>query len=362
MQRPLRVLAASLALAAFFVVATLSSPAQAGSATNPEVTDAPNDQSGPAAVPGCVPTANVCPTEADDIISAWIDNETATSLQFHIGVSTPPASTGFEIDYTFAVTTAGTTYTASVNVACALPAPSTPCNSAVTPGGIAAAAAIEATGVVMTVNKTSLGSPAGGAILANITATATAKVAGAQAYGSDSATGPTTYTTLGGVNATNPNDTDGDGLNDTWEQKYFGGTTAQNATGDPDGDGCTNACEQAHGTDPTKKDTDGDGCSDGDEVKGHSDPKDPNSHPAGCGGTTTSSSSSTSATTTSSSTTSHSTSSTTTESTTEGSANYGEYLAGAFGDEGHFFLLITCALVAVVIVLSLIGRGGRWGL
>ncbi len=56
-------------------------------------------------------------------------------------------------------------------------------------------------------------------------------------------------------------DTDGDGLDDAWEAGYFG-DLKQNGNGDPDGDGLSNANEQAAGTDPTRKDTDGDGLSD----------------------------------------------------------------------------------------------------
>ncbi len=56
-------------------------------------------------------------------------------------------------------------------------------------------------------------------------------------------------------------DSDGDGLDDAWEVGYFG-SLSQGANGDPDGDGLSNANEQAAGTDPTRKDTDGDGLSD----------------------------------------------------------------------------------------------------
>jgi hypothetical protein len=45
-------------------------------------------------------------------------------------------------------------------------------------------------------------------------------------------------------------DTDSDGLPDDWEVQYFGSTSAQGATGDPDGDGQSNAAELAAGTVP----------------------------------------------------------------------------------------------------------------
>jgi uncharacterized repeat protein (TIGR01451 family) len=61
-------------------------------------------------------------------------------------------------------------------------------------------------------------------------------------------------------------DTDGDGLPDWWEYKYFGDLTHGPAE-DPDGDGLTNLQEYQIYTDPTKADTDGDGMPDGWEVQ-----------------------------------------------------------------------------------------------
>ncbi len=46
-------------------------------------------------------------------------------------------------------------------------------------------------------------------------------------------------------------DTDGDGLDDQWETRWFG-DLAQTGLGDPDGDGENNLIEQVRGTDPTK--------------------------------------------------------------------------------------------------------------
>jgi hypothetical protein len=51
-----------------------------------------------------------------------------------------------------------------------------------------------------------------------------------------------------------PLDSDNDGIHDFWENMYFGGIFAQNADGDPDGDGLDNFAEFAFGTDPTKPD------------------------------------------------------------------------------------------------------------
>jgi alpha-L-rhamnosidase len=68
------------------------------------------------------------------------------------------------------------------------------------------------------------------------------------------------------------NDTDNDGLSDVWETTYFGSITAQDGTGDPDGDGYTNLQEYTAGSNPTSAastplDTDADGMPDTWEVK-----------------------------------------------------------------------------------------------
>lgn len=63
-----------------------------------------------------------------------------------------------------------------------------------------------------------------------------------------------------------PGDADGDGLQDAWENLYFG-NLSQGPAGDPDADGLTNAEELAAGTNPTLADTDKDGLTDAQEVK-----------------------------------------------------------------------------------------------
>lgn len=60
-------------------------------------------------------------------------------------------------------------------------------------------------------------------------------------------------------------DTDGNGLADSWEWRYFG-SLGNSATDDPDNDGLDNAGECQWWTDPFKDDTDNDGMTDGDEV------------------------------------------------------------------------------------------------
>lgn len=61
-------------------------------------------------------------------------------------------------------------------------------------------------------------------------------------------------------------DTDGDGLPDEWEQRYFG-NLSRDGTGDSDHDGLTDSEEFAAGTNPVCADTDRDGMPDGWEVR-----------------------------------------------------------------------------------------------
>ncbi|GAA5481477.1 hypothetical protein [Haloferula sargassicola] len=66
-------------------------------------------------------------------------------------------------------------------------------------------------------------------------------------------------------------DTDGDGMTDTWEVQYFG-DLSHDGTADADAnggpDGLTDYDEFLEGTDPTDSDTDDDGLNDGDEISG----------------------------------------------------------------------------------------------
>jgi len=79
-------------------------------------------------------------------------------------------------------------------------------------------------------------------------------------------------------------DTDGDTLIDGWEVAYSldpnddGSVNVNNgASGDPDGDGSSNAQEQQNNTDAADSDSDDDGVNDGDEATNNTDPNDPDS-------------------------------------------------------------------------------------
>lgn len=68
-----------------------------------------------------------------------------------------------------------------------------------------------------------------------------------------------------------PEDTDGDGLDDNWENAVFG-DLVQDGTGDADEDGLTDLAEQDLATNPLGKDSDNDGLDDGAELEAMTSP------------------------------------------------------------------------------------------
>lgn len=222
--------------------------AQAGTADDPEIEDGAADQE----VNGVVPTDPVIGSNAD-IVAAWITEE-ADALVVTIEL-TGDAAGGTLGDYvwSFVATAAGTEIVASAD-------------SDGAPGGVASAAALDGSLVMITIPRDAL---AGATVLEGIHARSAGgspatQVSIADTAPDDGADAGLSYQVQGAAAASGtPGDTDGDGLNDTWETKHFGNVTKHNGTADPDGDQLNNTREQALGTDPTKADTDGDFLDDG---------------------------------------------------------------------------------------------------
>ncbi len=312
MRRPTAALIAALLL--------LAAPsAMAGSAEDPEVTDAQGDQE-----------YNQAGFSAGDLIAGWVANETLT--HFILTLQTAGnIGDGLISDYTFTwhVTYNGTEVTASSD-------------AEGNPGGAAENVSVSGATLTLSIPKSAWGGTLAGqnltglfiemnAVVPNTAAGTTSDrapdsgagrdyVIGSQAFGvdtdGDGLDDPTEIT-----NGTDPNnpDTDGDGLSDGDEVNIYGtdplnpdtdgdglsdgdeinvyGTDPLNADSDGDGltdkeeldggtdplnadsdaDGLNDADEATHGTDPNNPDTDGDGVNDGDEVAAGTDPTDPES-------------------------------------------------------------------------------------
>lgn len=363
MQRPSGTPAVRLSLwtllSAAFLLAIVE-PALAGTEAAPEIQDPAGDQ----ALLGEAPLEDQSGT-ALDVITAWISNETAVDFLINIrttgnpsggtGVSGTPAGDLLVTtdNYHARFTVADTAYSASVNMD----------GGVATASGAAANATVVENLMSILVLKSAVGNPGAGAALSGFhivtermqdpfpvaLITDTAPDGGAAAGG--------TYTFTGGSGgpAPDPNDLDGDGMNDTCEQQYFGNVTAQNATEDADGDGLTNGQECALGTDPTKADTDGDGVNDQDD----SAPTDPTK--GGSSSTTTTTTSTSQSTTSSSSSSSTSRSSSTTAAAGDGDVeNLGDAVDKLESDAGY--LGLSGGGFLAVLVLCIIALAARWSL
>lgn len=256
-------------MAILLALALMAPLAEAGSAEDPEITDDEGDHEN-----------SDVGFAGNDIVAAWVDNETADAFVFVIQVSGNPAGgTLSQHSFTFSATFNGTTVEATA-----------------TSGGEAGGGATEATVaeplVTLTVPKSAFGNTTPGQNLTGLFVSATGQLAiggpdassdrgpddgtgrdyvvGSQAFGVDSdGDGIDDPTEL--EQGTDPNnaDTDGDGLTDGDEEAL--GTNATVA--DTDGDGLSDGAEvNVHGTDPLTADSDGDGISDGDEVDAGTDP------------------------------------------------------------------------------------------
>lgn len=332
-------------LVASFAMA-LVQPTQAGTAAAPEV----QDPAGDVAVDNLLGDIPVIGESGDfgdiDIISGYFTiNGTNLDLRLTMNAT---ADQGGLYNATFNVTSGATSTPFSVQRA----------GTTTTPA--AATSAVAGSNVTFTIALSALGAGQGSALTGLTISTSRTDSAALplpldDQTGSDTA-GPGTAFTV--TPPPNPDDTDGDLLNDTWEQQYFGNITAQNATGDPDGDGLTNGQEEALGTDPTKADTDGDGVNDKDDPF----PTDPTR------GGTASGTSSTSSTSSTRPPTGTSTGTTTSDSRTTGGAPGGEGDVKSLGDavdrlqSDPGYLGLSGGGFLAVLVLCIIALAVRWSL
>jgi hypothetical protein len=361
---------AAVATLGILLLAALVAPAMAGTQAAPEVPDPQYDvKSTTGGASPCIATgAPRCLAGGGiDMTASWIDNETASQLEFHISGPTLGPSNTNVYTYHFHFKVGGTDYDASATIGTISPHPAAPQlgTGAVTPGGVAANASLSGTTLTLIVLRSAIGDPSVGSAITDMYVENFGNPLGQtqntltdRAPETGTATSSYNFTSGSGGPQGTPGDADGDLLNDTWEQQNFGGTSAQNATSDPDADGCNNACEFQKGTNPNNPDTDGDGVSDGDEVKAGTDPG-----RADQGTTTTSGPPTTGPTTSGGPTTTGSTTTTPPDSTGDGGTPM-ERLSQGF-EKGAFnvgYLILACAIGGVVLLLALIGRFGRWRL
>jgi len=279
--------AALLALAAGLALAAWGPTAQAGTQDAPEITDAPNDHQLSPEGQDLSDLGTLCGAGAPclnriDFVSAWIDMETPAQFNLNILLSNAPAAASeYNCNYEVHATFGGKEVVSTIT---------TDSNGPVAGDNVAAVAA-DGNTLVVTIAKSVYGAPADGQQLTGLFLVGVANLgANGMDLGVELASDRApdadgvayTFGSGAGGNGTGNGtalDKDHDGLNDTWEQKFFNGTAAQNGTGDPDHDGLNNTAEQKAGTDPTKADTDGDGLND----KQDPFPLDP-SKPGGAGG------------------------------------------------------------------------------
>lgn len=259
------------AVAGWLLLALLASPVIAGTAEDPEITDAAGDAtlSGGGLVDE--PAGQAAEAHAD-ITAAWIMEE-ASALNFTVQVNgDAPADAGTtRIAFSLGnnITGENASITASATGATYDEGPEG--------GNVSVDGAL----ITFTFPYTSIGATIGSTVTAFFVERET-DVDPATELPPPLSDGATTYDrgpdegfgrnfTLNGTHL----DSDGDGLDDNWEVLHFGDLVFM-ATGDNDKDGCDNLCEYQNRLDPNDPDTDGDGVKDGDELDAGLDPKNNN--------------------------------------------------------------------------------------
>lgn len=351
-----------LVWAAALLAALMAHPGSAGSQEAPEITDPAGDST--------ILNVESDPTgryDAADIVAAWVGNETDTHVWFYIQAATDIVGGSIggaaEAEY-FQYLVHGTAGETDVLIVVTVRGS----GPAIDLGLGASNASVAGDLLMMEVPKAEMGNPSAGDLFTNFYVESSVKFRNlGPVLSSDRAPDADfgmDYVFGGGASAPvgNATDTDGDGLNDTWEQENFGNLTF-NATDDPDGDGCDNLCEQTAGTDPMNADTDGDGVNDGDEIAAGTDPTQADGPADDQNGTAPD------ATPDGGEGAEHdegdarddhdnaSGGSTGTDSTSNG----GDGLMDTLSDNASY-LGISVGLFVVVLILAIIGLAGRWAL
>jgi hypothetical protein len=330
-------------LLASFSMALLQ-PASAGSESSPEVQDPTGDVQSTRGLLAISPLVTIQTWTEIDIVKAWF-TVNGTNLTTTIQVAGTASATA-TYAAKFNVTSNGTTTARELRKA----------GSTVTPTGTTAVVAgrnVTFTTSLAALNLTAGGNVTGLVIVTSNSNTGLLPTADDDQSGTDTAgPGLAFFYSTQSPPVVNPNDTDGDGLNDTCEMTYWGNLTAtNNATADEDGDGLTNAEECALGTNPRIADTDGDGVNDKDDPF----PLDPTQ--GGLNSTTNTTTSTNTTTTTTSGTTTTGNGTTTTDGSIDGLGDVIDALQADLGYFGGSFAGLLAVLALCILALAV-----RWSL
>lgn len=237
--------------------------AAAGSAADPEITDATGDTV--TTIPGLGASGN-------DISAAWVGEETPDDFTIYLKVDAAPSPDPTET-IAYELTLGGVEFGGEVFTGGVTPT--------YTATGATTAFDASTAMISFVIPRSELGTLIPGEELGGFTASATAYV-GDPAVWSDSDVAPDSGTGkpyIIGSNAAPGMDFDGDGLDD-WEEIAAG---TDPTIVDSDGDGIDDGDESTYGTDPANPDSDGDNLNDGDEVAAGTDPLNPDTDGDGIG-------------------------------------------------------------------------------